>query len=252
MHFGWHREDRLGQPLEFPASGPRGNGSGHRIARREECAGDRSVPDLPAGWVPRRALQGPEHVKQLLRHARRRRTGSGSGGAGRGMWGRTAGRNESHPSQARSQPPIAGRSPGQAGGQGNGRLLRQCQADALAKRREVSGHTQVAVRRGGYRGRRQPGRDQLEAKRNSQYASRPALRRTGPAGGRHRPGRRFRVAGGHDGNPGPAREGRSQGIHHQQISWRRFPAGAGTGVAGGKNRQAGTGSCALLSGHRNR
>ena len=82
------------------------------------------------------------------------------------------------------------------------------------------------VRRGGLRGRRQPGRDQPAGRRLRQHGAGPARRPARDRGRRHRPGRGVRLAVRHARPARRRRPGAGRRVRHQQVPRRPRPAPA--------------------------
>ena len=95
------------------------------------------MPHPLPGRRARGAVQGPEHVAQLVRHPRRRRDGPRPGRPGPGLPAGTRRADEPHPAEAQLGHRQPGARPRQAGGQHARGRVRALQAAGLRRRLRV-------------------------------------------------------------------------------------------------------------------
>ncbi len=136
---------RRGVPHEWWGSGRWSARRRDHLRRRQECRHRRDLPVAGAAGGQGRAVQGAEHVPQLLRHAGGRRDRAGAGHAGAGAPDRADGADEPGTAQARQRPEQSGRAHGEARGRDEcARLPRRAAAAASRDRagvpRRTAGH----------------------------------------------------------------------------------------------------------------
>lgn len=193
------------------------------------------------------AVQGPEHVAELVRHARGRGDRTGPGDAGRRGAGGADRADEPGPAQARQRPQQPGGAAGEAGGRAQRQGLSRRAPGAVARHgHRLPGGAAAYPRRGDLRGRRQPRRDQSAAYRHREHGPRAGRPDPGGGGRRHRPRRRLRLLLRHhraavQGGPGPGRR-----VPRQQVPGRCDAPGAGPRHAARPHRTADAGRAALL------
>ena len=97
---------------------------GNQLQRRQERPDRGALPHSASGRRARRALQGAEHVAQLVRHARRRRDGPRAGRPGAGLPPGAGRADEPDPAQAQLRYRLPGHRARQARRQhGRGRSM---------------------------------------------------------------------------------------------------------------------------------
>ena len=157
-------------------AGQRRHDPGHRVVGGQELYRHRAVPDVRAGRLPRRAVQGAEHVAQLGGDSGRARDRSRPGRAGRSRGGRARGRDEPGAAQAGGQQDVSASRYGQDARQAPVHGLSHAQEAAVDDGHRRARYAAAEVRRDRRGGRGESGRDQPEIGRHSQHGGGPCTR----------------------------------------------------------------------------
>ena len=195
------------------------------FGRWQERAGRRAVPVAGPAGREGGAVQGAEHVAELVRDPGRRRDRPGPGHAGGRGRHRAGRRHEPGAAQAGQRPAQPGRRARPPRGRSRRGRVPRARAAAAAGRPGQPGPAAGRLRRGHLRGRGQPGRDQPARNRRGQHGPGPRGRPAGHRDRRHRPRRRVRRDVRHAGPALTRRPGAHLRLRHQQVPRRPGTAG---------------------------